>query len=170
MACQVLCLSLPYGRRWLPTPTSAGAWPQTKGTELGANPGGLFTPHPVPPSPPCYMPWPGHCCTLSGKGSQGGVPPESPEATPGTQEERSQSFKGMSGSCSGVGERQKPREFPETPVSLTYPQGHGWGSSDPWWPPCLDSPLSPPPWRGVPHRPQFFPQSFHLFPSLFLFD
>lgn len=25
MACQVLCLSLPYGQRWLPTPTPSGA-------------------------------------------------------------------------------------------------------------------------------------------------
>lgn len=98
MACQVLCLSLPYRQRWLPTPTPSGAWPQTKGTELSANPGSLFTPRPVPPSSPCYMPWPGYCCPLSGKGSQGRVPPELPEATPGAQEERSQSFKVKSGS------------------------------------------------------------------------
>ena len=67
----------------------------------------------------------------------------------------------------GPGERQKLTEFPETPMSLTYPQGRGWGSSDPWWPPCLDSPLSPPPWLGVPHRPQFFPSVLSSVPFTF---
>lgn len=54
-------------------------------------------------------------------------------------------------------------------MSLPFSQGHGWGSSAPWWPPCLDAPLSAPRRLGVPRCPQFFPQSFHLFPSLFLF-